>query len=834
MLKNIIKFFVLILVFMGSLVGFSMLTNTTKIDLTTKMSAPTLPIVNITNGKYTINEMYGYMGDMNPMTMRDTITPLSEDLKLPITISAQQKEIKSITYSVRQLDMERLLEEKEIDISQIERTDGTIKTEIQLQNLMEPGQEYIFILTLANQKEEIHYYTRIIHSVDSHIQESLDFVMDFHNKTFDKKKAADLATFLEPSQDADNTTLHKVTIHSSLNQISWGDFEGTRHQKPIPSIKEIGQFYNTIVLNYVMDSKGKNGEVEYYNIEECFRVRYGDSRILLLDYQRSMNELYRGNGLSENEINLGIRDDKLHYVLDESENIVCFVQEGELWGYNIDTNRLSSIFSFRSSEGINLRENNMNHDIRIIRVSKSGSVDFAVYGYMNRGDHEGRTGVSVYHFDSEANTIEEQLFIESDNSYQILKENWAKLLYVSDKNVFYIIVDDTLHRVNLKTGKEKMLLSNLKDNNYAVSEDGRFISWRGEDQDNLLHVMDLESENERQIASKSKEYILPIGFMQNDLVYGLAKASDVKQDGQILMYKIIVIDDKLKVQKKYQKNGYRISNTYIENGTIFLKGNMKNSQGNNVVEEATINNVDMGAVGAVKMETKSGGEKQSEVRLVTEQVLQGKKPQVLTPKEIARNNKGQLEISSELNRLNYYVYVGGRVVLCTQDVSEAIQSADAQSGVVLGHRQKYIWRRGRAGVSSVADQVILAEPEFTSMSSNVARCIAALLQVEDISRDVEGQLNNGESPLKIMEEAMPEATILPLTGCNVDQILYYIGQGTAVYGTDTSGEPILIVGYDEFNTMIYYPQTNEVNEMGLNDSNTFFNNAGNDFIGYIQ
>ena len=36
-------------------------------------------------------------------------------------------------------------------------------------------------------------------------------------------------------------------------------------------------------------------------------------------------------------------------------------------------------------------------DIKIARVDEAGSIDFVVYGYMNRGDHEGEVGTAVYH-----------------------------------------------------------------------------------------------------------------------------------------------------------------------------------------------------------------------------------------------------------------------------------------------------------------------------------------------------------------------------------------------------------------------------------------------------
>ena len=35
----------------------------------------------------------------------------------------------------------------------------------------------------------------------------------------------------------------------------------------------------------------------------------------------------------------------------------------------------------------------MNHDIKLLGIEENGDVDFMVYGYMSRGNHEGYSGV---------------------------------------------------------------------------------------------------------------------------------------------------------------------------------------------------------------------------------------------------------------------------------------------------------------------------------------------------------------------------------------------------------------------------------------------------------
>ena len=172
----------------------------------------------------------------------------------------------------------------------------------------------------------------------------------------------------------------------------------------------------------MVSSVNESGQIEYYNIEEYYRVRYTTSRIYLLNFERTMNQIFRGENDSvyDQYIQLGIREANVEYKANEVGTSVAFVQEGELWSYNQEANTLAKVFSFRGYEGVDDRENYGEHDIKIVNIDEAGSIDYIVYGYMNRGIHEGTVGIAVYHYDSLANTNEEQVFIPSSQSYDCL------------------------------------------------------------------------------------------------------------------------------------------------------------------------------------------------------------------------------------------------------------------------------------------------------------------------------------------------------------------------------------------------------------------------------
>ncbi len=842
MRKGLIKIVVLLGVFVLTVAAMGLFDHQGSVDMTLEMRPATLPVVYLQQGDTRINALYGYSSEMDGMGMRDTITPLEQDLSLPVVVKTYQNQIEEVEYEVRSMDMERLVENG--TVGKFSQKNGEAGFTLQFQNILEEETEYVLVLTVHYSGKQAHYYTRIARASDYFIKESLEFVKNFHEQTFDKEKSDSLATYLEPDNLGDNTTLQKVTIHSSLRQVSWADFKGERLEVPVPSIKEMGSSYNTVLLQYVLTSTGEYGEVEYYNVEEYYRVRYDQAigRMYLLNYERTMNQIFRGeNGIVDNgRLMLGIRSLDVDFTANEQGNIIAFVQEGELWSYNSGSHKLSQIYTFRNPEGVSDRENNPQHQIEIMKVDETGSMDFVVYGYMNRGKHEGETGISVFHYDSVGNTIEEELFIPFDKSYEALKAEWGKLFYVSDGNIFYLLAQDTLYQIDLYDKEAKQVMEGLKPGNYAVSEDGRYIAWQdGQDKDRteVLKIMDLEGEETREVRSSQGAYLKPIGFVESDFVYGAARPEDVAADiagnARFPMYKVAIVDKDSKVVKEYQKGGFYISKAYVEHDTIFLDRVVRSENGFVNAEQDTIKNQQLESSRKISIETSQSEQKQSQVQIVlgTEPGETVQKLQVVVPQELAVKESRMLKLDTGRQQENYFVYSGGRIVLSTASLTEAIVSADQHMGVVIGQEQKYVWKRGR---KSVQPMIGAGTIDVSGVSGNsAARCLTYLLQAEEINIDVDDLISQGETPKQILTEALKGQKVIDLTGCSVEQVLYYVNLGTPVFAM-VNTEAVLIVGYDEHNTLLYDPDLNVVRKMGRQDSNTMFEGAGNIFLGYLE
>ena len=607
MRRGIQKILILLAVFIVALFTFSKLTNHETKDLTTDLAAPTLPVVYFEDNGHPLNELHGYVEEMSVISMRDTITPLPENGKLSLRIDPYDNKIKEVSFQIRSLNGDRLVQDGNVQVS----GDKTAVTgTISVENLLEEQTEYQLILQVTAGEQTSYYYTRIMEVGKSQIDACVDFVEEFHAITMNKERQSELSSYMEPSSAADNTTLQKVTINNSLSQACWGDFVGTEVTTPVVSIKEMNDDYQVILLEYIMSSVGDSGNSEYYNVEEYYRVRVGAEKIYLLSFERTMEEIFRGEGdqISKDMIDLGIRSENVSYKTNETGNVICFVQQGELWSYNQIENNLTRVFSFRSQEGMDIRENYQEHDIRILRVDEGGSLDFVVYGYMNCGEHEGQVGVSVCHYDGVTNTVEEMLFVPTTLSYEIVKEQIGKLMYVSDSGVFYLTVSNQVYRIQMDSRKAEVYIDGLKSDMLVNSEDGRYIAWS--EDGTTMHVTDLEKGESFDIHANENQLLKPLGFLGSDCIYGWGYRTDIfstqTQTDTLALSQVLIVDTSdsaHSVLKTYETPGIYVTGIRIQDGSIYLSRVMKNGDIYVDTTEDTIMNRDLQEKDQVHIDT---------------------------------------------------------------------------------------------------------------------------------------------------------------------------------------------------------------------------------------
>ena len=114
-------------------------------------------------------------------------------------------------------------------------------------------------------------------------------------------------------------------------------------------ITEIEDSVASVRLEYEVEYENEEAQTERYEVTESFRVRYTEQRMYLLNYDRKVNRIFDPelDIFSDDSVMLGILNEDVEYRKNQEENIVGFVQNGQLWSYDAAQNKLSLVFGFR-------------------------------------------------------------------------------------------------------------------------------------------------------------------------------------------------------------------------------------------------------------------------------------------------------------------------------------------------------------------------------------------------------------------------------------------------------------------------------------------------------
>ena len=199
--------------------------------------------------------------------------------------------------------------------------------------------------------------------------------------------------------------------------------------------------------------------------------------------------------------------------------------------------------------------------------------------------------------------------------------------------------------------------------------------------------------------------------------------------------------------------------------------------------------------------------KQTETILKTgETIEEGTTPQILYAKQVKAEGEEAAEVSIPAQKQTeelYYVYAKGHLDSMYTTISEAVQRADDQLGVVVNNKQQLIWERGnkqttcKLDISTFPDVILSGKMNIKKLSKNLGK------------------------------------QVLDLTGCTLDSVLYYVSEGTPVLAKTADGV-VIIAGYDQYNTILLKPGEAETYYYGLEESADMFEAAGNQFVTYFD
>lgn len=834
MKKLIIQWASILLSFLAGIGFMTYVTRMGNHDMTGVMAEASLPVLYVESEGRFYNEIHGYVEEMDGSYMKDSVIGVSKDHVLSLALKKYNAKIENISYQVRSLDMSRLIEDGEH--LKAEDDGNYVHLQLNLKDLLNIGEDYLFLLELeTDEYENVYFYSVLNYLGENHVQECVDFALNFHAMTLEKNHTQ-LASYLEPNASMDGNDLGYVNIHSRTGPVTWGEMLIERISDI--AIRFTGLDGDIVSLEFSYQVKNTETE-EVYQILESFRTRYTSVRMYLLDYERKMERVFEvGKQLvkEDGSIALGIQSDSINYLKNEEENVFAFVQQGQLWSYDFGQNRLSRVYGFHDGEDERGFYNA--HDFRLLRVEDSGSMDFLVYGYINRGLYEGRSGVLFCHYDALLNTVEEEFFIPSNRPYQIVKEEIGALAVQNQEGKAWISYQENILEIDLLDCSFEILAQGIGEEQLKVSEDGNLVAWtQTVSESEEISLLNVETGKIKRISSENNEILKVLGFMDEDFIYGVISPQDIRSDiiGDCVvpMYRIVIQNSNGKKVREfnYVSKGKYVTDVSIVENRIDLSCVQRASDGSYVTalpEPITYSSEILSE--KLNLKVISDATKRNEYHFVyTGKLKDGsmKRPQI---KQVLFENNRNIQIE-ESKETAYFAYTFTGEAKRFTELSEAILYAYEHMGKVWKDGSICYWERGNYKTrAQLAGFENLETLEL--QGDSIAQCLQLLLKQHQIYMNVQGHLDAGLSLAEICEKELGEKACL-LSSCSLDMIIYYISKGAPVMGLTEDGKAVLIVGYDSLNIIYYEAGQTTLKKAGRKDSTAMFERAGNYFFTYL-
>lgn len=772
---------------------------------------PTLPVISaIVDGK-DINLMPAYRQELSNKIANDSITPIPEDRRLMLHIQCYETPALEMSYEIRSLDTEHFIERTTVE-EFINEANGEITAVLPIQNMINRDTPYLLIFKMDMGEEIINFYTKIIWPSTDDIYQMINVATDFSEKSFDAEAFQDLAIYLESDPTADTSTFGTTNLGSGFSQITWGDtgmeLLGNIHTK----VKAYDGIMAAVEVSYFSQmgtEAGLNPDI-FYNTDE-FTLRMGSDRVYMMDFERQTNQIFNGSKhfFSGLRINLGItNEESLEAVKSESLRYLAFKSGRELWIYDQTGKEAINVFSFRSQEDT-LRADNDDHDIKILSLNDEGILDFVVYGYINRGRHEGYNGIIYYRYNQESKTLSEIFFMPILNSFENLKAELDELCVVNGTGIFYFKQNEAVMAVDLNSLEIVNVVSNLTKDSYDISDDQTEIAWLDGAfyEPNRIRIMNIMNGNTQTIDGSSNEILSVVSFFDQDFIYGISKTGDeASTNGRIValpMRKLRIMDPDMTLVMEYEKEGIFLDNIQIENDRIHV-GQYR--QDEETGEYTFLSRDTIVSTGSLSQEQNIIQTDNDEIKKriyyinLDESIRTTRTLNVEAPANVSYQDSGIVEFSqTELSEeKKYFSYSRGRLKGISYHLRDAIELIYDEMGWVVDENSTIIYSRSdRASSHTVQDPLRSAEPIIISVSDSF----------EKDTNSQDGYI------------------IMDAYGIELDRILYYVYKDCPVLAFLNENEYCLIYSYTGSGIGVYHPTFDMEAESNVNDESMLYEDA---------
>jgi len=823
------------LVFIISVVCFNYLFIGRNSRAVSETSEASLPVLSVMTSDNEVNNMHGHTSEMDKNLIRDSIVPLETDYNFSVVLKQAKEDFSAVTYTIYETDNETV---KETGVVSFKEGKKKTTADIMLKKKLGTGNVYLMDLTLENDKGvDIHYYTRVKYGTELHFTECMKFINEFHDAALEGGASGTeyVGRFLEPKESNLNNDLSKVDIHSNSDLVCYAGMNPVVEREFPAKVTEITNDLSSVEKQMVLSYEKSNGEKEYYLVTEYYKVRYSFSRMYLLDYERMQEEYFQYDAVdtARNRFLIGttLSNEKDLHTQNDCE-LAAFVQNNQLWLYDYQAGQMVKVFSFLGEDYRDIQNNYNEHGIDILNMDKKGNITFIVYGYMNRGSHEGENGICVYRFDCDHRVNEEVMFLPAGIPYENMKEDISKLAYLSEDDCFYFYLDGSIYKVNARKKGSEVIQSQVSEDEIVSSEKGYFAIA----DDNKIVVTNMETDEKKTISCEDDETAFSIGFIESDFVYGIADSSEAKTtvDGSKVtpMKKVLIVDKDLKVVKTYEKSNVYIMSAKTQENVVKMSRASKTGSGYKKLVDDYIHYKE-DSKGKVTFEYSYHSDLYNQLYMAfPSYVYVSEVPKLVNAKESASDNYKMIDYETNTDRnKTCYVYAKGELQGSYTSIKEAIAVAKKGAGVVVNSKQEYIWEKGVAKEYAKAPNVSIVKVD--KKANSFAGCMEMLLKLNADDTSYQEIAKQDGTPEQIMEKYLGDKAV-NLSGCSLDDILYYISEGRPFIAKCSDGKYVVVMSYNSTKIRYIDPVKGDSIQEDRTKMKNDFKKAGSIFYSYTD
>lgn len=754
-----------------------------------------LPLVRMMSGGHMVNELEACTGGERPLGSCGTVTPVPENGTVTAVICGGEELTASVSYAIMDEAGTAVIASGEV--GELKRSHGQVAAAIKVGNKIEDGQEYLLKISLeTNNGRKADYFTKL-RSGELHFDELYEFAKGFHDAAFDKEALQEYVKYLETDPSADRSTLAKVNIKSGTSQIAWGNLDVEPVGEARYDVLQADGSFASFLINYEVTAKVENDYQKSFQAQDFICLQYTADRFYVMAYDREVMEVFDPAGnIGSKGITLGISpEEKVSAMMSQDGNWIAFCTCGELWEYDKDKGQVRSIFSYKNSQGQYIDD----YGISIRSVADNGDIDFFVYGRMGAGIHEGHFGLSSRSYVEETKEIRELFFVESG-----VPEGFAAMdmgdLSGSTEDKSWFLYGDTVWSVDAE-GTMTALIEDVSSKSPVINASGTAIAW-GEggtpECPGSIKLWYLEDAEPFEITVPEGGYVLPEGFVGDELIYTIGSKKDVAvTDGVLLRPRgvLVAVGRDGREVSRHQTAGKWYSSVRVDGVNVHLEMVAKKDGGYVSAGSDVLVRSGMSLAKEVSRVSERTLERRQRV-LRFETDLTGAKD-VVTAKSVTRllERESTADISDGQAITGYIAYVQGRPEGIYDIPGQAIVAANPGMGYVTDGSGAVIWRRtGRTQASLALDKEDAAATARAFMDDGVGQFV----------------------------EDNPGWRAYDLGGCTVRQVLYFLDQKKNVFVINGDGSCLFLVGYDIWNVYVQDPFGESSGKIGIKDAEKRF------------